>query len=74
MAVMEKLKMFVVQEPVVTASCLIAGFGILKNPNLNFLPFANNFMSKTPLVVIDLAFHLQLLIGIHSCDIYECCT
>ncbi|ESW19321.1 hypothetical protein PHAVU_006G114500 [Phaseolus vulgaris] len=28
MAVMEKLKMFVVQEPVVTASCLIAGFGL----------------------------------------------
>ncbi|KAJ1413760.1 hypothetical protein SESBI_19251 [Sesbania bispinosa] len=27
MAVMEKLKMFVVQEPVVAASCLIAGFG-----------------------------------------------
>ncbi|KAI6707775.1 hypothetical protein NL676_010737 [Syzygium grande] len=27
MAVMEKLKMFVVQEPVVTASCLIAGVG-----------------------------------------------
>ncbi|PNX65897.1 hypothetical protein L195_g062825, partial [Trifolium pratense] len=26
MAVMEKLKMFVVQEPVVAASCLIAGF------------------------------------------------
>ncbi|XP_017435305.1 uncharacterized protein LOC124830726 [Vigna umbellata] len=28
MAVMEKLKMFVVQEPVVAASCLIAGFGL----------------------------------------------
>ncbi|KOM52985.1 hypothetical protein LR48_Vigan09g164400 [Vigna angularis] len=25
---MEKLKMFVVQEPVVAASCLIAGFGL----------------------------------------------
>lgn len=25
---MEKLKMFVVQEPVVTASCLIAGVGL----------------------------------------------
>ncbi|QCD77514.1 hypothetical protein DEO72_LG1g1139 [Vigna unguiculata] len=50
MAVMEKLKMFVVQEPVVAASCLIAGFGILKSPNLNSPPFANNFMSETPLV------------------------
>ncbi|XP_061372897.1 uncharacterized protein LOC133315314 [Gastrolobium bilobum] len=28
MTVMEKLKMFVVQEPVVTASLLIAGFGL----------------------------------------------
>ncbi|RYR52820.1 hypothetical protein Ahy_A06g027691 [Arachis hypogaea] len=28
MAVMEKLKMFIVQEPVVAASCLIAGFGL----------------------------------------------
>ncbi|RWR97519.1 fiber protein fb11 [Cinnamomum micranthum f. kanehirae] len=28
MGVMEKLKMFVVQEPVVTASCLIAGVGL----------------------------------------------
>ncbi|KAL5540050.1 hypothetical protein UlMin_021733 [Ulmus minor] len=28
MAVMERLKMFVVQEPVVVASCLIAGFGL----------------------------------------------
>ncbi|KAL4305903.1 hypothetical protein AHAS_Ahas16G0124800 [Arachis hypogaea] len=28
MGVMEKLKMFVVQEPVVAASCLIAGFGL----------------------------------------------
>ncbi|KAK2971718.1 hypothetical protein RJ640_004012 [Escallonia rubra] len=28
MPVMEKLKMFVVQEPVVTASCLIAGVGL----------------------------------------------
>ncbi|XP_009620928.1 uncharacterized protein [Nicotiana tomentosiformis] len=28
MPVMEKLKMFVVQEPVVAASCLIAGFGL----------------------------------------------
>ncbi|EPS72488.1 hypothetical protein M569_02276, partial [Genlisea aurea] len=28
MAVMEKLKMFVVQEPVVAASCLIAGVGL----------------------------------------------
>ncbi|KAK9103911.1 hypothetical protein Sjap_021165 [Stephania japonica] len=28
MAVMEKLKMFVVQEPVVAASYLIAGFGL----------------------------------------------
>ncbi|XVF33145.1 hypothetical protein REPUB_Repub17cG0143100 [Reevesia pubescens] len=28
MAVMEKLKMFVVQEPVVAASFLIAGFGL----------------------------------------------
>ncbi|KAB2052446.1 hypothetical protein ERO13_A12G113200v2 [Gossypium hirsutum] len=28
MAVMEKLKIFVVQEPVVAASCLIAGFGL----------------------------------------------
>ncbi|KAB2003090.1 hypothetical protein ES319_D11G107800v1 [Gossypium barbadense] len=27
MAVMQKLKIFVVQEPVVAASCLIAGFG-----------------------------------------------
>ncbi|OMO64217.1 hypothetical protein CCACVL1_21940 [Corchorus capsularis] len=27
MAVMDKLKMFVVQEPVVAASCLIAGVG-----------------------------------------------
>ncbi|KAG5538213.1 hypothetical protein RHGRI_018963 [Rhododendron griersonianum] len=32
MAVMEKLKMFVVQEPVVTASCLIAGFGTFLHP------------------------------------------
>ncbi|KAJ0986137.1 hypothetical protein J5N97_004493 [Dioscorea zingiberensis] len=29
MGVMEKLKIFVVQEPVVAASCLIAGFGTL---------------------------------------------
>ncbi|XP_019228058.1 PREDICTED: uncharacterized protein LOC109209269 [Nicotiana attenuata] len=28
MPVMEKLKMFVVQEPVVAVSCLIAGFGL----------------------------------------------
>ncbi|KAE8698022.1 hypothetical protein F3Y22_tig00004045pilonHSYRG00013 [Hibiscus syriacus] len=28
MPVMEKLKMFVVQEPVVAASCAIAGFGL----------------------------------------------
>ncbi|XP_011093974.1 uncharacterized protein LOC105173790 isoform X1 [Sesamum indicum] len=28
MPVMEKLKMFVVQEPVVAASCLIAGVGL----------------------------------------------
>ncbi|WRX11267.1 hypothetical protein QQP08_003754 [Theobroma cacao] len=28
MAVMEKLKIFVVQEPVVAASCLIAGVGL----------------------------------------------
>ncbi|KAG5607103.1 hypothetical protein H5410_028595 [Solanum commersonii] len=28
MAVMERLKMFVVQEPVVAASCLIVGFGL----------------------------------------------
>ncbi|KAF8024499.1 hypothetical protein BT93_F1621 [Corymbia citriodora subsp. variegata] len=28
MAVMEKLKMFVVQEPVVAASCLIGGIGL----------------------------------------------
>ncbi|CAL5331841.1 unnamed protein product [Camellia sinensis] len=28
MPVMEKLKIFVVQEPVVAASCLIAGFGL----------------------------------------------
>ncbi|PQQ21675.1 uncharacterized protein Pyn_38226 [Prunus yedoensis var. nudiflora] len=28
MAVMEKLRMFVAQEPVVAASCLIAGFGL----------------------------------------------
>jgi hypothetical protein len=27
MGVMEKLKIFVVKEPVVAASCLIAGFG-----------------------------------------------
>nr|XP_043629430.1 uncharacterized protein LOC122600740 [Erigeron canadensis] len=26
--VMEKLKMFVVQEPIVAASCLIGGFGL----------------------------------------------
>ncbi|KAL5220150.1 hypothetical protein ABZP36_024863 [Zizania latifolia] len=29
MSVMGKLRVFVVQEPVVAASCLIAGFGIL---------------------------------------------
>lgn len=28
MGVMDRLKVFVVQEPVITASCLIAGFGI----------------------------------------------
>ncbi|KAM0938516.1 hypothetical protein DsansV1_C23g0179031 [Dioscorea sansibarensis] len=28
MGIMEKLKIFVVQEPVVAASCLIAGFGL----------------------------------------------
>ncbi|XP_072966827.1 uncharacterized protein [Typha angustifolia] len=28
MGVMDKLKIFVVQEPVVAASCLIAGFGL----------------------------------------------
>ncbi len=28
MPVVEKLKMFIVQEPVVAASCLIAGFGL----------------------------------------------
>lgn len=66
--------MFVVQEPVVAASCLIAGFGILKSPNLNSPPFANNFMSETPLVVTDLSFYLQLLIGIHSCETSEFCT
>ncbi|WMV30957.1 hypothetical protein MTR67_024342 [Solanum verrucosum] len=31
MAVMERLKMFVVQEPVVAASCLIAGFVVVLN-------------------------------------------
>ncbi|KAH1073763.1 hypothetical protein J1N35_026091 [Gossypium stocksii] len=30
MAVMEKLKIFVVQEPVVAASCVIAGFGFFQ--------------------------------------------
>lgn len=29
MGVMQKLKIFVVKEPVVAASCLIAGFGTL---------------------------------------------
>ncbi|MFS7889187.1 hypothetical protein Hanom_Chr00s000003g01604011 [Helianthus anomalus] len=35
MAVMEKLKMFVVNEPIVAASCLIGGVGtfIFKNPS-----------------------------------------
>lgn len=39
MGVMDKLKIFVVKEPVVAASCLIAGFGTLpsysplSNPN-----------------------------------------
>ncbi|KMZ73342.1 Fiber protein Fb11 [Zostera marina] len=28
MGVMDRLKVFVVQEPVITASCLIAGFGL----------------------------------------------
>ncbi|KAF5775611.1 hypothetical protein HanRHA438_Chr13g0624871 [Helianthus annuus] len=28
MAVMQKLRMFVVQEPIVAASCLIGGFGL----------------------------------------------
>lgn len=28
MAVMEKLKMFVVQEPIVAASCIIGGIGL----------------------------------------------
>ena len=45
MAVMEKLKMFVVQEPVVAASCLIAGFGIsftLKTLVFSYFPFADN--------------------------------
>ncbi|KAJ4780459.1 Fiber protein fb11 [Rhynchospora pubera] len=29
MGVMEKLKIFTVQEPIVVASCLIAGFGLI---------------------------------------------
>jgi len=39
MAVMERLRMFVAQEPVVAASCLIAGFGIslFLDPNLPLL-------------------------------------
>jgi hypothetical protein len=32
MAVMGRLRIFVVQEPVVAASCLIAGFGTLSSP------------------------------------------
>lgn len=44
MPVVEKLKMFIVQEPVVAASCLIAGVGscFLLNPNLKTLEFFSN--------------------------------
>lgn len=39
MGIMEKLKIFVVQEPVVAASCLIAGFGTLSHLILNRFRF-----------------------------------
>lgn len=36
---MEKLRMFVAQEPVVAASCLIAGFGTLSLSELSQKPY-----------------------------------
>jgi len=38
MGVMEKLKIFVVKEPVVAASCLIAGFGTRPIPSAPLWP------------------------------------
>jgi hypothetical protein len=44
MAVMEKLKMFIVQEPVVAASCLIAGVGNFLSPkSLTCILFSLSF-------------------------------
>ncbi|KVH97170.1 hypothetical protein Ccrd_000730, partial [Cynara cardunculus var. scolymus] len=60
MAVMEKLKMFAVQEPIVAASCLIGGVGLflpaVVKPMLDSFesskqvrqPDLNNVVSETP--------------------------
>ncbi|KAJ0837044.1 hypothetical protein HanRHA438_Chr16g0773821 [Helianthus annuus] len=43
MAVMEKLKMFVVNEPIVAASCLIGGVGTFIFINPSFCYFLHHF-------------------------------
>lgn len=56
MAVMEKLKIFVVQEPVVAASCLIAGFGEFSS-SLSFNLFNHPFhylLCLTPIFTLFL--------------------
>lgn len=54
MTVMEKLKIFIVQEPVVAASCLIAGVG--------------NFLSYTPNLYLIFAFLLNLWLVYAFCS------
>lgn len=55
MPVMEKLRMFVAQEPVVAASCLIGGVGNM-NPNPNLL-----FDSLPPRSKYQFAFRAYLV-------------
>ncbi|KAL0347716.1 UNVERIFIED_CONTAM: hypothetical protein Scaly_1787600 [Sesamum calycinum] len=47
MPVMEKLKMFVVQEPVVAASCLIAGVGLFLPAVADSEPQGSSLLSET---------------------------
>jgi|UPI000844644F hypothetical protein len=58
MAVMEKLKIFVVKEPVVAASCLIAGFGTQPSlPSANptrCAPCARALGAQRPLISVCL--------------------
>ena len=59
MAVMEKLKMFVAQEPVVAASCLIAGVGAFSSIHICICSLAS--LSKNPnQAIVDLYVQLDL--------------